>query len=136
MTVPPPYYGPPPGPPPYASPYAYPVTPPGAPTNSMAIASMVCAFLFAPLGIVFGHISLTQIRRTGEQGHGLALAGLVLSYLFTVLTLALFALPDDPVIAHVCLFGLCSVLVVLGAGRWSLDRMLLAPIGERIRRAR
>lgn len=55
---------------------------------------------------------------------------------FTVLTLALFALPDDPVIAHVCLFGLCSVLVVLGAGRWSLDRVLLAPMGERIRRAR
>ena len=54
---------------------------------------------------------------------------------FTVLTLALFALPDDPVIAHVCLFGLCSVLVVLGAGRWSLDRVLLAPLGERIRRA-
>ncbi len=53
---------------------------------------------------------------------------------FAVLTLALFALPDDPVIAHVGLFGLSSVLVVLGAGRWSLDRALLAPVGERIRR--
>jgi uncharacterized membrane protein YphA (DoxX/SURF4 family) len=52
---------------------------------------------------------------------------------FTVLTLALFALPDDPVIAHVGLFGLCSVLVVTGAGRWSLDRAILAPVGERIR---
>lgn len=52
---------------------------------------------------------------------------------FAVLTLALFALPDDPVIAHVGLFGLSSVLVVLGGGRWSLDRVLLAPIGERVR---
>ena len=52
---------------------------------------------------------------------------------FAVLTLALFALPDDPVIAHVGLFGLCSVLVVTGAGRWSLDRWALAGIGERIR---
>ena len=52
---------------------------------------------------------------------------------FAVLTLALFALPDDPVIAHVGLFGLCSVLVVTGAGRWSLDRAILAPLGERIR---
>jgi uncharacterized membrane protein YphA (DoxX/SURF4 family) len=52
---------------------------------------------------------------------------------FTVLTLALFALPDDPVIAHVGLFGLCSVLVVTGAGRWSLDRTVLEPVGERIR---
>ncbi|HET9417235.1 MAG TPA: DoxX family protein, partial [Candidatus Limnocylindria bacterium] len=52
---------------------------------------------------------------------------------FAVLTLALFALPDDPVIAHVALFGLCSVLVVTGAGRWSLDRMILEPLGERVR---
>jgi uncharacterized membrane protein YphA (DoxX/SURF4 family) len=52
---------------------------------------------------------------------------------FAVLTLALFALPDDPVIAHVALFGLCSVLVVTGAGRWSLDRTVLQPVGERIR---
>lgn len=53
---------------------------------------------------------------------------------FSVLTLALFALPDDPVIAHVGLFGLCSVLVILGGGRWSVDRALLAPIGERLAR--
>ena len=43
---------------------------------------------------------------------------------FAVLTLTLFGLPDDPVIAHVGLFGSCSVLVVLGAGRWSLDALL------------
>jgi uncharacterized membrane protein YphA (DoxX/SURF4 family) len=52
---------------------------------------------------------------------------------FAVLTLAIFALPDDPVIAHVCLFGLSSVLVILGAGRYSLDRAVLAPLGERLR---
>jgi uncharacterized membrane protein YphA (DoxX/SURF4 family) len=53
---------------------------------------------------------------------------------FAVLTLALFTLSDDPVIAHVDLFGLCSVLVVLGGGRWSLDRAVLAPLGERFAR--
>lgn len=53
---------------------------------------------------------------------------------FTVLTLALFGLPDDPVIAHVALFGLSSALVILGGGRWSVDRVLLQPIGERLRR--
>ncbi|HSK94167.1 MAG TPA: DoxX family protein [Candidatus Angelobacter sp.] len=52
---------------------------------------------------------------------------------FAVLTLAMFALPDDPVIAHVGLFGLASVLVVLGAGRWSVDRQVLQRIGDRIR---
>jgi uncharacterized membrane protein YphA (DoxX/SURF4 family) len=53
---------------------------------------------------------------------------------FVVLTAALFALPDDPVIAHVGLFGLSSVLVVLGAGRWSLDHAVLGRVGERLRR--
>ena len=46
--------------------------------------SLVCAFLFAPLGILFGHISLSQIKKTGEEGRGLAIAGLVISYMLTV----------------------------------------------------
>ncbi len=78
MPGPPPPYGA--YPPPY-DPYGYPRP---RPTNGMAIASLVCAFVFAPLGIVFGHMSLAQIRRTGEEGHGLAVAGLVISYLITV----------------------------------------------------
>jgi hypothetical protein len=68
----------------------YPVTP--APmmyyvapqrTNSMAIAALVCSLVFAPLGIIFGHIALAQINRTREEGRGMAIAGLVIGYLFT-----------------------------------------------------
>jgi peptidyl-prolyl cis-trans isomerase B (cyclophilin B) len=33
---------------------------------------------------VFGHLSLSQIRRSGEDGRGLALAGLVSSYVVTI----------------------------------------------------
>jgi peptidyl-prolyl cis-trans isomerase B (cyclophilin B) len=92
MTTPPPYgpYPPPPGP--YAGYYGYPGYRPQQPTNSLAIVSLVCAFLFAPLGIIFGHISLSQIRKTGEEGRGLAIAGLVISYLITVLTVVVVAL--------------------------------------------
>lgn len=43
---------------------------------------------------------------------------------FLVFTLTLFALPDDPVLAHVTLFGLCSVLFVTGGGPLSLDSWL------------
>ena len=82
--VPPPYGG---YPPPY-DPYGYPRP---RPTNGMAIASLICAFVFAPLGIIFGHISLSQIKRTGEEGHGLAVAGLVISYLITVGTIVVMA---------------------------------------------
>jgi peptidyl-prolyl cis-trans isomerase B (cyclophilin B) len=52
----------------------------------MAIASLVCAFLFFPLGIVFGHMALSQLKRTNEEGHGLAIAGLVISYVAAVVT--------------------------------------------------
>jgi len=38
-----------------------------------------------------------------------------------VFTLTLFALSDDPVLAHVSLFGMASVLVVTGGGPFSLD---------------
>jgi peptidyl-prolyl cis-trans isomerase B (cyclophilin B) len=82
--VPPPYGA---YPPPY-DPYGYPRP---RPTNGMAIASLICAFVFAPLGIIFGHISLSQIKRTGEEGHGLAVAGLVISYLITVGTVLVMA---------------------------------------------
>src|SRR3954454_11661313 len=84
----------PPVPPPYGAypptydPYGYPRA---RPTNGMAIASLICAFVFAPLGIIFGHLSLSQIKRTGEEGHGLAVAGLVISYLITVGTIVAMA---------------------------------------------
>ena len=69
-------------PPPQYPPPQYPYPQPR--TNALAIASLVCALLFAPLGIVFGHLSLSQIRRSGEDGRGLALAGLVIGYVVTI----------------------------------------------------
>src|SRR5262245_6808024 len=94
MTTPPPPYGAYPPPPPGAYPghYGYPRYPQPQPTNALAIASLVCAFLFAPLGIIFGHISLSQINKTGEEARGLAVAGLVSSYLITVLTILVVVL--------------------------------------------
>ena len=67
--------------PPYGTPYQ--ATPPG--TNIMAILSLVFAFVFAPVGIVLGHIARRQLRTSGEGGGGLATAGLILSYIFTAL---------------------------------------------------
>ena len=52
----------------------------------------MCAFVFAPLGILFGHISLSQIKKTGEEGRGLAIAGLVISYVITALTVLVIVL--------------------------------------------
>ncbi len=69
------------------------VVPPLAPpqlakTNSLAITSLICGiaqFMFGPLAtipaVVCGHMARHQIRRTGEQGAGMALAGLILGWI-------------------------------------------------------
>ncbi|MER7545015.1 DUF4190 domain-containing protein [Actinomadura sp.] len=85
---------------PYAQPYSQPPAvqhhyygasvPMAPPTNGMATASLVCGLIgfFAcgvtsVLAIIFGHVSLSQIKRTGEGGHGMAVTGLILGYLIT-----------------------------------------------------
>ena len=78
---PPPY-----GQQPYAAPY------PQAQTNTMAILALVFAFIFSPAAIIMGHVAKKQIQQTGEQGEGLATAGLWLGYIFTGLYVAFCAL--------------------------------------------
>jgi len=76
-----------------------------APTNGLAIASLACGiaqFAFGPLptipAIVLGHMARHQIKRTGEQGAGMALAGLLLGWaavalgLLAVLGMAVFVM--------------------------------------------
>ncbi|WP_066517891.1 DUF4190 domain-containing protein [Curtobacterium ammoniigenes] len=63
-----------------------------APWNLMSILSIVFAFVFAPVGVVLGHIALTQIRRTGEQGRVLAIIGLVVGYLAVLWTIFIIAM--------------------------------------------
>jgi hypothetical protein len=51
----------------------------------MAILSLVLAFVFAPAGLVLGIIARKEIRRTGEDGDGLALAGAIVGGIFTAI---------------------------------------------------
>jgi hypothetical protein len=99
-----PGYGPPPGyaPPGFAQPvgygYGY-----GAPvartTNGTAIAALVlgCSqfivWILATIpAIICGHVALAQIKRTGQDGRGMAIAGLVLGYLGLVMFVAFVVL--------------------------------------------
>lgn len=52
----------------------------------MAIAALILAFVFYPLGIVFAHIARGQIKRTREGGRGLATAALIIGYLQLAVT--------------------------------------------------
>jgi Domain of unknown function (DUF4190) len=85
-------YGAPASPPGYGY-TAYPYPAP-APTNGLAIAALVCALaglavgISAPVGAILGHIARRQIRERGEQGDGMALAGIIVGWILT----GLFAL--------------------------------------------
>ncbi len=64
-------------------------------TNLLAVLSLVFAFLFNVVGLILGIISLKQIKKTGEQGKGIAIAGIVISSIsifITTLTILLFTL--------------------------------------------
>ena len=69
---------------------------PVAKTNQLAMASLACGlaqFVFGPVAavpaIVFGHVARRQIKRTGEQGADLALAGLILGWAALILVIVL-----------------------------------------------
>jgi hypothetical protein len=80
---------PPPAPPPPAPvPYAYQPVQAIPTTNGLAVASLIAGFFWVAwlgsfLAVIFGHVALGQIKRSGgrETGTGLAIAGLVLGYL-------------------------------------------------------
>ncbi|KUH40080.1 MULTISPECIES: DUF4190 domain-containing protein [Streptomyces] len=72
--------------------------PPGAPlpsanTNGLAITSLIAGVvcLVPPLGLVLGAVALRQIKRRGERGKGLAIAGMVLSLISSLLIAVGFA---------------------------------------------
>ncbi|WP_426517694.1 DUF4190 domain-containing protein [Diaminobutyricibacter sp. McL0618] len=75
---------------PYAPAYASPYAPPK--TNVLAIIAFVAAFVVPIAAIVLGHISVSQLRTSGEQGRGLAIAGLIIGYVFTAFTVVFFVL--------------------------------------------
>ncbi|MEV6040134.1 DUF4190 domain-containing protein [Nonomuraea sp. NPDC052116] len=61
-------------------------------TNGMAVASLVlgiiglifCGVTSIP-GVILGHIALNRIKKTGEEGSGMAVGGLVTSYITVVI---------------------------------------------------
>jgi hypothetical protein len=88
-----PQYGVPPGGYTAGSPSPYPY-PPVRQTNGHAIAAMVCGIIgmtacaiVGIVGIVLGNRARREIAQSGEQGDGMALAGIVLGWISVGLTL-------------------------------------------------
>ncbi|MCA0378689.1 MAG: DUF4190 domain-containing protein [Actinobacteria bacterium] len=78
-------------------------------TNTYALVSIITAFLSPIAAIVFGHLALGQIKRTGDAGRGLALTGLIIGY-------AYFAMAVLFVVVYIGFIGLmfASMGAVMG----------------------
>jgi len=80
-----------PPPPPPASPSGSPAPSASRGTNGLAIASLVVSLTCCgPVGAILGFVSLGQIKRTGEQGRGMAIAGVVIGILSSVVAVGWF----------------------------------------------
>lgn len=67
-----------PNPTPYYAPAAAP-----ARTNTLAIVALILGIIVPIAGVITGHIALNQVKKTGEAGHGLALAGTIIGYVLS-----------------------------------------------------
>ncbi|GAA4266092.1 DUF4190 domain-containing protein [Frondihabitans peucedani] len=72
-------------------PYGNPNAPVGASDrySVLAIVGFVLAFVFSLAGLIVSIIALTQIKRTGERGRGLALAGVIISALSLIIAIVI-----------------------------------------------
>jgi hypothetical protein len=83
------------------------VAAPGTKTNSLAVVSLVAGigsffahiipgvggFTVALVAVITGHMARRQIRQTGEQGMGMATAGMIIGYVhITLLVLLVIAI--------------------------------------------
>jgi hypothetical protein len=71
-------------------------------TNGMAVASMVLGIVWvywigSILALVFGYIALGQIKQRGQQGRGMAIAGIVLGWVgaATLIAVIIFAVASS-----------------------------------------
>ena len=55
-------------------------------TNVVAIVAIILGFVVPIGGIIAGAVGLAQVKRTGERGRGLAIAGIIVGSVFTAVT--------------------------------------------------
>lgn len=62
-------------------------------TNVLAIISLIAGFIVPLLGVILGFVALSQIKKTGENGHGLAIGGIVVGFIVMILSIVVVVLP-------------------------------------------
>ena len=58
--------------------------------NVMAIVGFILAFFISVVGVILGFVALSQIKRTGEQGRGLAIAATIIGFVEIAIGIIVF----------------------------------------------
>lgn len=64
--------------------------------NPLALVAFIGSFFVGLVGVICGHIALSQLKKTRETGYGFALAGVIIGYVttaFGLLTVTLIIVP-------------------------------------------
>jgi hypothetical protein len=64
---------------------SYAPAPAAGKTNTLAIVALILGIVIPIGGVICGPIALSQIKRTGEGGRGLALAGIIIGAILIVI---------------------------------------------------
>ena len=60
--------------------------------NALCIAGFALSFLFAPVGLILSIVALVQINKSHEKSKGMAIAGIVIGALGTIISIVIIAL--------------------------------------------
>ena len=86
-------------------------------TNGLAIAALVVSLTCCgPVGAILGFVSLGQIKRSGEQGRGMAIAGIVVGILSTLAALLWFVIAFFAGVAEIDYFAALGAVPVVPVG--------------------
>ena len=70
----------------------------GKRTNVLAIVGLILAIFFPVVGAIVGHVALSQIKKTGEEGRGIALAAVIVGWTLTGLAIIAVIVAAIPII--------------------------------------
>ena len=70
----------------------------GKRTNVLAIIGLVLSIFFPVVGAIVGHVALSQIKKTGEEGRGIALAAVIVGWTLTGLAIIAVIVAAIPII--------------------------------------
>lgn len=82
--------------------------------NTMSIIGFIFSFIFSPIGLIYSIFALRKINQTNQKGRGLAISGIVIGILFTLLLLfTVISSGDKDILTYFITLIIVSFIILL-----------------------